>query len=152
VCTPPVAYFRLFCVLYVCTTYQPCGPHLIDVTRVCTSPRRLALHDFSDQGATPSPSETLIHDVARRQISWLSFLLDRCFRLNHDFVIRGFEVQRTLPPSSRYPSSRNGPTSLFHDLVTQGFGRQDLCPSSLRYPRSRCGPMVQIFHLVNDQD
>jgi hypothetical protein len=103
-CTPPVAYFYLFCALYVCATYQPCGPHLMDVTRVRTSPRCSTLLDFSDQGETPSPSETPIHDVVRRQISWLSFLLDRWFRSNHDFMIQGFEVQRTPPPSSRYPS------------------------------------------------
>jgi hypothetical protein len=89
-CTPPVAYFHLFCALYVCATCQPRGPHLTDVTRVRTSPRCSTLRDFSDQGATPSPSETPIHDVARHQISWLSFLLDRRFRSNRDFVIQGF--------------------------------------------------------------
>jgi hypothetical protein len=45
-CMPPVAYFLLFCALYVCATCQPRGPHLMDVTHVRTSPRHSTLHDF----------------------------------------------------------------------------------------------------------
>jgi hypothetical protein len=96
VCPPPVTYFHLFlCALCLCHL-STTRPHLTDVTRVRTSPRCSTLHDFSDQGATPSPSETPIHDVARHQISWLSFLLDRRFRLNHDLVTRGFEACKEL--------------------------------------------------------
>jgi hypothetical protein len=110
VCTPPVTYFHHFYVLYVCATYQPRGPHLTDVKCLHTSPRCSTLHNFSDQGATPSPSETSIHDVARHQIPQLSFLLDRWFKSNRDLVTRGFKEKRTLPPISRYLNSRNGST------------------------------------------
>jgi hypothetical protein len=99
-CMPPSTFFHLLCVLYIWATYQPHGPHLDVVTRIHMSPQFLALHDFSDQGATHSPSKTSIHDVLRCQISWLSFLLDRWFRSNHDLVTQGFEMQRTLPPHS----------------------------------------------------
>jgi hypothetical protein len=88
-------------------TCQPHGPHRTDVPHVRTSPRCSTLHAFSDEGATPSPPKTLIHNVVKRQISWLSFLLDQRFRSNHDLVTWGFEQQRTPPLYSRYPNSRD---------------------------------------------
>jgi hypothetical protein len=99
--------FSFLLVLYVCTTYQPHGPHLTDVTHVRPSPRHSTLHEFNDQGATPSPFETPIHDVERHQISWLSFLLDRRFRSNRDLETWGSIAQRSPPLRSQYPNSRD---------------------------------------------
>jgi hypothetical protein len=88
--------------------FAPPVNHVVPPIRRATcshESRCSALHDFSDQSAAPSPPEPLIHDVARCQISWLSFLLDRRFRLHRDLATQDSVEKRPPPPSSRYPTS-----------------------------------------------
>jgi hypothetical protein len=64
VCPPPVTYFHLSLGTCCYATCQPRGPHLTDVPRVRTSPRRSALHDFCSRKeilSTPNPRYAIPH-------------------------------------------------------------------------------------------
>jgi hypothetical protein len=115
VCPPPVTRFHLSLGACCYATYQPCGPHLMDVPRVRTSPRCSTLCDFCSRKEILSTPEPPIRDThAEVLIQWFSRGLDPMVWISFPAPRNsGLHETKNLvyPPNSRTLNSRNDPTT-----------------------------------------